>query len=297
VNKIALCVALLLCGQAVAEPAPELPILVPADHWAPLYEQVNVDLQARLEKRLQQNPQWANLIKRKKMAVGLVDLSQPDSALFARVNGRTMIYAASLPKLGILLAVYQAFEDGELEETPEIEDDLNAMIRVSSNRAAARLYNLVGFEKIRSVLTDPRYALFDKSREGGLWVGKPYAKQGMRHPDPLKGLVHGANVTQVCRFYYLLATGRLVNFERSREMLAVLTSPGVHHKFVRSLEKIAPSARLYRKSGTWKQYHADSVLVWGDEWRRYILVALVESPNGSKIMENLVPAVEEILEH
>ena len=51
-NKIVLCMALLLWKQAVAEPAPELPVLVPTDHWAPLYEQVDSNLQARLDKRL-----------------------------------------------------------------------------------------------------------------------------------------------------------------------------------------------------------------------------------------------------
>ena len=286
---------LLCCSTARANPALELPIAVPASDWEPLYDRVDLPLQKRLETRLNLNKEWADLIRRKKFAVGLVDLSRPDSARFARVNGREMMYAASLPKIAILLAVHQAFEDEDLEETPEIIEDLGNMIRVSSNRSAARLYNLVGFEKIREVLTDPRYGLYDTEKGGGLWVGKPYSKLGIRRGDPLKNISHGATATQVCRFYYLLATGRLVNAGRSREMLRYLFSPGVHHKFVHVLEDVAPRARLYRKSGTWRQWHADSVLVWGPEWRRYILVGLVESRNGSRILEDLVTAAEEIL--
>jgi beta-lactamase class A len=282
---------------AWSAPPVELPVLVASDSWALLYDRVDPALQNRLEDRLQQNRTWTELVRRQKLAVGLVDLSRPDSALFARVNGRLMMYAASLPKIAILLAVCQAFEDGSLEETPQVLADLNDMIRFSGNRSAARLYSLVGFEKIRAVLTDPRYRLFDEERGGGIWVGKPYARTGRYHGDPLKGLVHAATVTQVCRFYYLLATGRLVSAQRSRQMLNILESPGLHHKFVHALRSLAPQARLYRKSGTWKIWHSDSVLVWGPQWRRYILVALVESPAGGRILENLVPAAEEVLEH
>ena len=201
-----------------------------------------------------------------------------------------------MPKIAILLAVFQAVEDGEVQLTPALNKNLNDMIRVSSNRAAARNFNLVGFEKIREVLTDPRYKLFDPERGGGLWVGKPYSKEGKRVGDPLKNISHAATATQVCRFYYLLATGRLINPERSRQMLEILADPGVHHKFVHTLELRAPRARLFRKSGSWKIWHSDSVLVWGPEWRRYILVGLVEDRRGEQIMRDLVPAVEEVLE-
>ena len=281
----------------LAAPSPALPVIVSRDDWAPLYERADSALQARLESRLLQNKTWAELIKKKKMAVGLVDLTHPDSALFARVNGNVAMYAASLPKIGILLAAFQALEDSTLTPTPALMKDLREMIRVSSNKAAARVFNLLGFEKIRDVLTDPRYKLFDSERGGGLWVGKPYSKQGKRRGDPIKNLSHAATVTQVCRFYYLLATGRLVNPERSRQMLDIMADPGVHHKFVHSLNQKAPRARLFRKSGTWKTWHSDSVLVWGQEWRRYILVALVDDKGGEKILRNLVPAVEEVLEH
>jgi beta-lactamase class A len=52
---------------------------------------------------------------------------------------------------------------------------------------------------------------------------------------------------------------------------------------------------MYRKSGTWKQWHADAIMVQGIRWRDYILVALVESNNGETIIRQLLPAVEELL--
>jgi beta-lactamase class A len=256
---------------------------------------VNKEFQQKLEKRFNQNREWSRLISRKKLAIGLVDISDPYKAKYARLNGDVMMYAASLPKLSILLAAAQSMEDGSLEETPEVLQDMRMMISQSDNPAATRMIDRLGFKKISDVLTDPKYELYDSKKGGGLWVGKRYAKSGKRYLDPYMGISHGASVTQVCRFYYLLAMGKLVSRQRSKQMLDILEDPEIHHKFVNSLDKVVPDAKLYRKSGTWKKWHSDSVLVWGPVWRRYIVVGLVENVNGEQILRDLIPAVEEIL--
>jgi beta-lactamase class A len=284
----------LTLNQAVAE-IPQLPLSVPDKDWQPLYNSVDPALQKALEKSLNKNRAWKKLVAAERMAVGIVDLSDSKNPRFARVNGRVMMYAASLPKIAILLAAYACFDDGSLEETPEIHQDLADMIRTSSNSAATRMIDRIGFDKIESVLTDPRYKLYDTEKGGGLWVGKRYAKEGERIPDPIAGLSHGATVTQICRFYYLLATGQIINPERSRQMLEDLSDPGIHHKFVNILENNVSLERVFRKSGTWKTYHCDSVLVWGDVWRRYILTAIVESKDGEKMLRDIVPLVEDLL--
>ena len=280
-------------GEAQALPA--LPSPVPDDAWHSLYQSGDPELQAALERVLNANPEWKSLIRKKKMAVGIVDLREIDEPRFARVNGPVMMYAASLPKIAILLAVYQSFEDGSVEETDEIHADLAVMIRKSSNEAATRMIDLVGFDKIEQVLTDPRYELYDPDHGGGIWVGKRYAKSGKRVGDPIANISNAATVTQACRFYYMLVTGRIISPERSRQMLDDLSDPGLHHKFVGVLEKRAPKARLFRKSGSWQNWHSDSILVWGPTWRRYILVGMVESSKGETIMRQLVPVVEELL--
>ena len=78
-------------------------------------------------------------------------------------------------------------------------------------------------------------------------------------------------------------------------MLGYLKNPELHHKFVNTLDRIAPEATIYRKSGSWKQFHADSALVWGPG-RKYIMVALVENTNGESIIRNLVVPIETVLE-
>lgn len=264
------------------------------EHWEPLYDRYDPQFQASLEKRLRQNGTWARLIRNKKMAIGVVDL-RSDPPRFARVNGDVMMYAASLPKIAILLTAYVAFEDGTLKETDAIHQDLATMIRVSSNAAATRLIDTLGMHRIQTTLEDPRFDFYDIKHGGGLWVGKRYAASGPREGDPLYNISHGATVTQVCRFFYLLAARRLISEARSEQMLADLADPELHHKFVSQLDKRAPAAQVFRKSGSWRRWHADAILVKGPRWRDYILVALVESESGEKIIRQVLPAVEELL--
>lgn len=271
----------------------DLPIQTDDAKIMPLRSVVDTLLQEDLERELRSNSQWKSLIDQKKMAVGIVDLSNPDKVRFARINGSHMMYAASLPKIAILLAAMDAIEKSELIETPEIKKDMRLMISKSNNQASTRMIDRVGYEKLEAVMTDPKYEFYDEEQGGGLWVGKRYGGGGKTNREPLKNLSHAASVTQVCRYYYLLANGKLVNEKRSEQMLAIMENPELHHKFVNTLDMIAPNARLFRKSGSWKTYHSDSVLVWGENPnRRYILVALINDARGEQIMRNLVKPAE-----
>jgi beta-lactamase class A len=79
-------------------------------------------------------------------------------------------------------------------------------------------------------------------------------------------------------------------------MLDIMGNPGLHHKFVNSLDRIAPKAKLFRKSGSWRTYHSDAILVWGkNPNRRYILVALIDDSSGEQIIRNLVKPIEKAL--
>lgn len=273
-----------------------LPIKISDSKMKPLSELKNVSMQKSLEKELNAIPKWKKLIAQKKMSVGVIDLSDPNNVKYANLNGNNMMYAASLPKIAILLATMDAIEKKELKETAEIKTDMRLMIAKSDNRAATRMINRLGYDKIESVMTDPKYMLYDKEHGGGLWVGKRYGGGGDTNREPLKNLSHAASVNQVCRYYYLLANGKLVNYVRSKQMLEIMGNPDLHHKFVGMVEKIAPQAKLFRKSGTWKTYHSDSILVWGkDSNRRYILVALIDDPSGEQIIRNLVNPIEKVL--
>jgi len=272
----------------------DLPLHLDQSKIKPLNSLQNSELQKSLEQELNKVPAWKNLIAKNKMAVGVIDLTNPENAKYASVNSNQMMYAASLPKIAVLLAAMDAIEKGELKETPQIKQDMKLMISNSNNQAATRMIDRLGYAKIASVMTNENYKLYDKTY-GGLWVGKRYASDGPTNREPLKHLSHAATVNQVCKYYYLLANGQLVNNDRSKQMLDIMEKPALHHKFVNTLDLIAPDARLFRKSGSWKNFHSDSILVWGDETRRYILVALIDDNNGENIIRNLVVPVETAL--
>jgi beta-lactamase class A len=278
-------------SEAVTPPA--LPLRV--SNWRPLDQRQDQGLQAKLDRALQKEKSWKALISARKMALGLVDLTDPARPRFALVNGNTMMYAASLPKIAILLAAFQGFQNGSLKETPQIRADLIEMIRRSDNFAASQMVARIGLQKIARIVQEPRYRFYDAKTGGGIWVGGSFSRAGEQNPDPLKNLVQAATVNQVCRFYYLLAYGRLVNPDSSRQMLKILAFPDLHDKFVSILEKEVPPSHLHRKSGEFRGSYSDSILVWDAPWRRYILVALVEDSRGEHILRKLVPLAENLI--
>ena len=270
----------------------ELPL--PSEIAEPIFNIDDGPLQVFLEQEINKQPYWKKLARQKRLSIGVIDMNNTDYVQYAGINSEEMMYAASLPKIAVLLASMDAIECGDLKATPSVKNDMKLMISKSNNQATTRMIDRVGFKRISDVLTDSKYKFYDYEK-GGLWVGKRYAAAGKRVPDPLKGLSHAASVKQVCRFYFQLATGNLVNRERSKEMLDIMENPALHHKFVNTLDRIAPDARLFRKSGSWRNYHSDSVLVWGEDGRKYILVALVDDPNGEQIIRNLVVPVEKVI--
>ncbi|GAB7257334.1 serine hydrolase [uncultured Polaribacter sp.] len=270
---------------------------LPISHVAeidPIAQIEDPGLKTILVNEINSNKKWKRLIAGKQMSIGIVDLSDSTNYRYAGMNDNFMMYAASLPKIAILLAAMDAIENDELEYTDEIKKDLRLMISKSNNQASTRMIDRLGYKKIEEVLRAPKNKLYDENVGGGLWVGKRYAASGKRNPDPLKGLSHAATTRQVCSFYYQLALGNLISTERSAEMLEIMKDPKLHHKFVNTLDKIAPKATVYRKSGSWRNYHSDSALVWGPE-RKYIIVALIDNDYGEQIIRNLVRPLEKVL--
>jgi beta-lactamase class A len=164
---------------------------------------------------------------------------------------------------------------------------------VSCNACATRVMAQVGREDILQILQRPEYGFYNENRHGGLWVGKDYAGAAAHHRDPLKGLSHGASAYQVARLYYRLNTGTLLDAKHTAMMRDILSRPGVSHKFVKALED-EEGIRMWRKSGTWKTHHADSVLVQSPAGK-YILVGLVEGTNGEQQLQDLARAIHKLV--
>ncbi len=235
-----------------------------------------------------------NAAEHKQLSVVVVDITDPSAPRMAYVNPNEMMYAASLPKIAILLGAFEKIAKGEMELDDETLEKLKLMIRNSSNTAATEILHRVGMEYLAELLQSPRYRLYDPQKNGGLWVGKAYGKAPAWKRDPLHNLSHGATALQVARFYYLLETGQLVSPELSMLMKSILADPAHEHKFVKGLKNIQPDSEIYRKSGTWGPYHSDSAIV-EHHGRRYIAVALAKSAKGERWLQELIVALDGII--
>jgi beta-lactamase class A len=228
-----------------------------------------------------------------RLALGLVDVSRADAPRLAMLNGDVMMYAASLPKIAILFGALAEVESGKMALDDKLRASMTKMIRYSSNEDATQVLKWVGEERLLEILQSEEYRLYDPLVNGGLWVGKEYGKSAAYKRDPLHNLSHGATALQAARFYYLLETGQLVNRKLTAEMKRMLGNPGINHKFVKGLAD-HPEAKIYRKSGSWNKWHADSAIVEANG-HKYILVALAENPDGGRWLSNMIKPIHEFM--
>jgi beta-lactamase class A len=267
--------------------------IAPFEDLAPLWDFSDPELQGHVDQALRRLG-LDDDVRKQRLAVALIDLTDLDEPRVAAVNGDVMMYAASLPKIAVLLGAFEKIAQGKMAFDPETELLMRRMIRESSNSASTELMTRVGKEYIARVLLSPRYRLYDPRHNGGLWVGKDYARSGLWRRDPLHNLSHGATAMQVARFYYLLETGNLVTPEHSMMMKDIMSNSALGHKFVAALRKIRPDAHLFRKSGSWGTFHSDSVLV-ERRGRSYIAVALSNDAQGMRWLERIIVALDGII--
>jgi len=272
---------LLFSATVVAGPPPDFP------------EKVDPVLQMGLNSHLKKLG-LSQATRNGQLAVALVDITDSDNPRLAHINGHTMMYAASLPKIAILFGAFHQLSNGKLERSGQLMQDVTDMIRVSSNQAATRVMETVGPYKLNRLLQSPPYRFYDINKAGGLWVGKPYGPKPAFQRDPLHAISHGATPWQVARFYYLIEKEALISPQASREMKNILGTPRIEHKFVAGLKAAHPESSIYRKSGTWRTFHSDSAIVERDG-RCYIAVALANHRNGGEWLKKLIVAMDDII--
>lgn len=227
------------------------------------------------------------------LSLALVDVTTGHEPRLAMLNGDRMMYAASMPKLAILLGAFVEAEAGRLALDPFRLQAMTNMIRKSSNEDATRVLKWIGGERLIDILESKRFRFYEPDGAGGLWVGKAYDNAPAYKRDPVRNLSHGATAFQVARLYYLLENNLLFSPVLTAQMKEVLSKPGIHHKFVAGLDD-RPGVQIFRKSGTWKDTHADSALVeFGD--RRYIMVGIAEHRDGGEWLKKLAAPMHDLV--
>ena len=264
-----------------------------------LRENVDQDFQKALETALKNEfrGEYKHAVENKKAAFVVVDITDLQHPKTAGVNSDVMLYAASLPKIAILLGAFVRIERGEVSLNDETRAELTRMIRNSSNKDATAVLHRIGIENLAEILQSEKYRLYDPKHNGGLWVGRDYSGGSLWKGDPLNNISHGATAMQVARFYYLAETGRLVSEQYVVDFIEIMSRPGIQHKFVKGIQKSNPEAEIYRKSGTWKEFHADSgVIVDKENGYQYIIVALVEHSKGADGLARFAAVVDATLD-
>ena len=264
-----------------------------ADTYPSLWDSKDPILQRNLEKVIA-SIGLSKAVKSKQLSLDLVDITDLKHPRVASINGDNMVYAASLPKIAILLGAFVEIERGKMALNQNTRKTLTDMIRHSSNQAATEMYHRVGEERLAEILQSDRYKLYNRFVNGGLWVGKEYGKSSAWKRDPLHNISHGATAMQTARFYYMLETGRLVSEPLASEMKEILSKPAIQHKFVKGLAEARPGAKIYRKSGSWRSWHADSAIIESGG-HKFIVVALAEHPDGGKWMQKLIVPLHDLI--
>jgi beta-lactamase class A len=241
-------------------------------------EKLDTDLRARFD------------IKTEQAAAGILDLKK---LRLAMLHPDRIEYAASVPKIGIMLAWFHDHPDvAKLD--PKTRHQLGLMIKGSNNEIAAKFSNQLGLQHIQDVIE--KYQLYDPFKGGGIWVGKHYGKSKERRLDPVGDHSHAATVRQLLRFYLLLEQGKLVSPQVCETMKQIFASPDIPHdqiKFVKALHG-RDEVKILRKWGTWENWHHDTALITGPN-RHYILVALTNHPKGDAYLEALATALDDLL--
>jgi len=223
-------------------------------------------------------------------AVGLLDLNTLRLAL---IHPDREDYAASIPKIGILLAYFQLHPEAATNLNAQTRHELGLMAKASNNEMAAKYSQELGLKQIQAVLNS--YHFYDTNHGGGIWVGKHYSRADERFGSPVGDHSHAATVRQLARYFLLLEQGKLVSPQASQTMQEIFASPDIPHddiKFVKGLE--GRNLKIIRKWGSWENWMHDSAVVTGGG-RHYILVALTNHPKGDDYLVALAKAVDDLM--
>ncbi|HEV7767481.1 MAG TPA: serine hydrolase [Thermoanaerobaculia bacterium] len=223
-------------------------------------------------------------------AVGVLDLNH---LRLAMIHPDRIEYAASVPKIGILLAYFQLHPEAATSLDPQTRHELGLMAKSSSNEMASKFSCEIGLREIQNVLDS--YGFYDAKRGGGLWVGKHYGPNSERIGDPVADHSHAATVRQLLRYYLLLEQGRLVSPEASKTMREIFASPDIAHDDIKFVKALAGrDVQIIRKWGSWENCLHDSAVITGAN-RRYILVALTNHEKGDEYLADLARAVDDLI--
>lgn len=229
-------------------------------------------------------------IKPEQTSCGVLDLK---TCRLAMVNPDRGDYAASVAKVGILLAYFQTHPEAATNINPVVKHELGLMAKASSNEMAAKYSRLLGLTNIQAILN--KYDLYNTNHGGGIWVGRHYGGGSERYGDPLGDNSHAATVRQLLRYFLWLQQGKLVSPAASKTMRDIFASPDIPHDDIKFVKALAGrNLQIIRKWGTWQDWLHDCAIITGPN-RHYILIGMTKHPRGDDYLMDFARAVDDIL--
>jgi beta-lactamase class A len=223
-------------------------------------------------------------------AVGVLDLKTQRLALIHPDRGE---YAASVPKIGILLAYFQRHPQAATNLDAQTRHELGLMVKASDNEMATKFSQELGLKQIQAVLD--AYHFYNPARGGGIWMGKHYGQGGERIGDPVGDNSHAATVRQLLRYFLLLEQGKLISPEASKTMREIFASPDIPHDWIKFVQGLSDrNVQIIRKWGSWEDWRLDMAVITGPG-RHYILVALTHHPKGDDYLIDLAKSVDDLM--
>ena len=250
---------------------------------------VDPSLQAKIE-GIDENLREKYGMSTNQTAAGVLDLN---TLKLAMVRPDREEYAASVAKIGILLAYFELRPAAATNLDPQVRHELGLMAKASNNEMAAKYSRELGLKEIQAVLNAQHF--YDTNHGGGIWVGKHYGKGDERYGSPIANNSHAITVRQVLRYFLLLEQGKLVSPEVSKTMREIFESPEIPHDNIKFVKALAGrDLQIIRKWGTWEDWFHDSAVVTGGG-RHYIIVAVTKHPKGDDYLVDLAKAVDDVL--
>jgi beta-lactamase class A len=253
------------------------------------HSQVDAVLQAKLEKFDDGTRQRLGMAA-EQTAAGVLDLTR---LRLAMIRPDREEYAASIPKIGILLAYFELHPGAATNLDTVTCHELGLMAKASNNEMAAKFSREIGLRQVQAILD--AYGFYDPKHGGGIWLGKHYGSGDERYGDPVSDHSHAATVRQLLRYFLMLEQGKLVSPAASKTMREIFASPDIPHdpiKFVKGLA--GRDVEIIRKSGSWEEWLHDSAVIRG-KGRYYILVGLTRHSRGDEYLEALARWADDLM--
>lgn len=244
------------------------------------------------------------------LAVTLVDLNDPAQPEWASCRGNERFYPASIIKMFYLVAAHRWLEDGKLEDTEELRRAMRDMIVDSCNEATGYVVDLLTgttsgpelapgefdawFAKrqvVNHYFTALGYRNINVNRK--TWCEGPYGREKQLADQPAPDNRNWLTTEATARLLAEIVTGRAVNPERSRQMLALhRRQPFDAEADVQSREytgaALPAGAKLWSKAGWTSEVRHDAAYVELQDGGRFIIVTFTTGHSKEK---EIIPAI------